>query len=83
MNGVSDQERQSVMSSAESQSSQWTRGRAADGQSAYLHHPAGAFWVSVSNLTASSWKYEPTGQTIETLSSDTAVTFDNPSGKSR
>ena len=27
MNGVSDQERQSVMSSAESQSSQWTRGR--------------------------------------------------------
>ena len=37
--------------------------------------------VTVSNLTASSWKYEPTGQTIETLSSDTAVTFDNPSGK--
>ena len=37
--------------------------------------------VSVSNLTASSWEYEPTGQTIETLSSDTAVTFDNPSGK--
>lgn len=37
--------------------------------------------VSVSNLTASSWNYEPTGQTIETLTSDTSVTFDNPSGK--
>lgn len=37
--------------------------------------------VSVSNLTASSWNYEPTGQTIETLASDTSVTFDNPSGK--
>lgn len=37
--------------------------------------------VSVSNLTASSWNYEPTGQTIETLASDTSVTFDNPLGK--
>lgn len=37
--------------------------------------------VSVSSLTASSWNYEPTGQTIETLTSDTSVTFDNPSGK--
>lgn len=37
--------------------------------------------VSVSNLTASSWNYEPTGQTIETLASDTSVIFDNPSGK--
>lgn len=47
MNGVSDQERQSVMSSAESQSSQWTRGRAVDGQSAYLHHPAGHSGVGI------------------------------------
>lgn len=80
MNGVSDQERQSVMSSAESQSSQWTRGRRLMVSLPIFIILLGIL-VSVSNLTASSWKYEPTGQTIETLSSDTAVTFDNPSGK--
>mgnify|MGYP007102606019 FL=1 len=55
-------------------------GQTADGQFAIFIILLGIL-VSVSNLTASSWKYEPTGQTIETLSSDTAVTFDNPSGK--
>ncbi len=80
MNGVSDQERQSVMSSAESQSSQWTRGRRLMVSLPIFIILLGIL-VSVSNLTASSWEYEPTGQTIETLSSDTAVTFDNPSGK--
>ena len=37
--------------------------------------------VSVANLTASSWNYEPTEQTIETLDSDTSVTFNNTTGK--
>lgn len=37
--------------------------------------------VSVANATASTWNYEPTEQRIETLDADTAVTFDNPSGK--
>lgn len=32
--------------------------------------------VSVSNLTTVPWNKEPTGQSIETLSPDTAVTFD-------
>ena len=80
MNGVSDQERQSVMSNAESQSSQWTRSRRLMVSLPIFIILLGIL-VTVSNLTASSWKYEPTGQTIETLSSDTAVTFDNPSGK--
>ena len=31
--------------------------------------------VSVANLTASAWNYEPTEQTIETLDANTAVTF--------
>lgn len=35
--------------------------------------------VSVANLTASTWNYEPTEQTIETLDANTAVTFANPS----
>ena len=34
--------------------------------------------VTISNLTAIPWNNEPTGQTFETLASDTAVTFDNP-----
>lgn len=55
-------------------------GQTADGQSPIFIILLGIL-VSASNLTASSWKYEPTGQTIETLSSDTAVTLDNPSGK--
>ena len=37
--------------------------------------------VSVANLTASTWNYEPTEQTIETLDANTAVTFANPSGE--
>ena len=39
--------------------------------------------VSVANLTASTWNYEPTEQTIETLDANTAVTFANPSGEKR
>lgn len=35
----------------------------------------------ISNATAVSWNIEPTGQTMATLTSDTAVTFDNPSGR--
>ncbi|BDR54352.1 esterase [Bombiscardovia apis] len=35
--------------------------------------------VSVSYFTAVPWKYEPVDQNFATLSSDTAVTFDNPS----
>lgn len=34
--------------------------------------------VTVSNLTSVPWKREPTGQSVATLSPDTAVTFDNP-----
>ncbi|WP_033493245.1 alpha/beta hydrolase family protein [Bifidobacterium biavatii] len=34
--------------------------------------------VYVSNATTVSWNNEPTGQTIASLSADTAVTFDNP-----
>ena len=37
--------------------------------------------VSVANLTASTWNYEPTEQTIETLDADTSVTFKNTTGK--
>lgn len=80
MNGVSDQERQSVMSSGEIQSSQWTRSKRLMVSLPIFIILLGIL-VSVSNLTASSWNYEPTGQTIETLASDTSVTFDNPSGK--
>jgi acetyl esterase/lipase len=36
--------------------------------------------VTVSNITAVPWNKEPTGQTIETLSPNTAVTFHNPTG---
>ncbi|MDF7641237.1 alpha/beta hydrolase [Bifidobacterium sp. ESL0784] len=36
--------------------------------------------VTVSSLTSVSWKREPTGQSVSTLSPDTAVTFDNPKG---
>ena len=36
--------------------------------------------VSVSNLTTVPWDNEPTGQTIATLTDDTAVTFDDPQG---
>lgn len=35
--------------------------------------------VYISNATTVPWNNEPTGQTIATLSADTAVTFDNPS----
>lgn len=80
MNGVSDQERQSVMSSGEIQSSQWTRSKRLMVSLPIFIILLGIL-VSVSKLTASSWNYEPTGQTIETLASDTSVTFDNPSGK--
>lgn len=80
MNGVSDQEGQSVMSSGELQSSQWTRSKRLMVSLPIFIILLGIL-VSVSNLTASSWNYEPTGQTIETLASDTSVTFDNPSGK--
>lgn len=80
MNGVSDQERQPVMSSGENQSSQWTRSKRLMVSLPIFIILLGIL-VSVSNLTASSWNYEPTGQTIETLASDTSVTFDNPSGK--
>ena len=80
MNGVSDQERQPVMSSGEFQSSQWTRSKRLMVSLPIFIILLGIL-VSVSNLTASSWNYEPTGQTIETLASDTSVTFDNPSGK--
>lgn len=80
MNGVSDQERQPVMSSGEIQSSQWTRSKRLMVSLPIFIILLGIL-VSVSNLTASSWNYEPTGQTIETLASDTSVTFDNPSGK--
>lgn len=36
--------------------------------------------VTVSNLTSVPWKREPTGQSVSTLSPNTAVTFDNPQG---
>ncbi len=68
------------MSSGEFQSSQWTRSKRLMVSLPIFIILLGIL-VSVSNLTASSWNYEPTGQTIETLASDTSVTFDNPSGK--
>lgn len=37
--------------------------------------------VSISNLTTVSWNIEPTGQSMATLTDDTEVTFDNPSGE--
>lgn len=36
--------------------------------------------VTVSNMTSVPWKRDPTEQSISTLSPNTAVTFDNPSG---
>jgi acetyl esterase/lipase len=36
--------------------------------------------VSISHLTAVPWKYEPVDQNFASLSPDTAVTFDNPTG---
>lgn len=36
--------------------------------------------VSVSHLTAVPWKYEPVDQNFPTLTPDTSVTFDNPTG---
>lgn len=37
--------------------------------------------VSISNLTTVLWNIEPTGQSMATLTDDTEVTFDNPSGE--
>ncbi len=37
--------------------------------------------VSISNLTTVPWNIEPTGQSMATLTDDTDVTFDNPSGE--
>lgn len=37
--------------------------------------------VSISNLTTVPWNVEPTGQSMATLTDDTEVTFDNPSGE--
>lgn len=37
--------------------------------------------VSISNLTTVPWNIEPTGQSMATLTDDTKVTFDNPSGE--
>ena len=37
--------------------------------------------VSISNLTTVPWNIEPTGQSMATLTDDTEVTFDKPSGE--
>ena len=37
--------------------------------------------VCISNLTTVPWNIEPTGQSMATLTDDTKVTFDNPSGE--
>ena len=37
--------------------------------------------VSISPLTTVPWNIEPTGQSMATLTDDTEVTFDNPSGE--
>ena len=37
--------------------------------------------VSISTLTTVPWNIEPTGQSMATLTDDTEVTFDNPSGE--
>lgn len=37
--------------------------------------------VSISKLTTVPWNIEPTGQSMATLTDDTEVTFDNPSGE--
>lgn len=37
--------------------------------------------VSITNLTTVPWNIEPTGQSMATLTDDTEVTFDNPSGE--
>ena len=37
--------------------------------------------ASISNLTTVPWNIEPTGQSMATLTDDTEVTFDNPSGE--
>ena len=37
--------------------------------------------VFISNLTTVPWNIEPTGQSMATLTDDTEVTFDNPSGE--
>ena len=37
--------------------------------------------VSISNLTTVPWNIEPTGQSMATLTDDTEVTYDNPSGE--
>ncbi|NEG70609.1 alpha/beta hydrolase family protein [Bifidobacterium choloepi] len=39
-----------------------------------------AILISVSANTRTAWNYEPTGQTMETLSANTAVTFDTTGG---
>lgn len=90
MNGVSEHDRQPAITSqppqkrviaqsAEARQS-WTRG-----QRLMVNLPIFimllGILVSVANLTASSWNYEPTEQTIETLDANTAVTFANPSSK--
>lgn len=40
-----------------------------------------ALLVTISHVTMVPWNNEPTGQTLETLSPDTAVTFANPTGQ--
>ena len=37
--------------------------------------------VTVSNLSNIPWNNEPTGQTLDSLSADTSVTFENPAGE--
>lgn len=52
----------------------------ADGQPAHLHYPdwrAGLHFQS----DHGAWSIEPTGQSMATLTDDTEVTFDNPSGE--
>jgi len=77
---VSEQERQPSNAIRTNHTRQWTRGRRLMVSLPIFVILLGTL-VFASNLTAISWNYEPTGQTIETLSSDTAVTFDESSGK--
>ena len=77
MNGVSHQERQ-LQTARPARA--WSRGRRLMVSLPIFIILLGVL-VSISNLTATTWNYEPTGQTIETLASDTAITFDDTTGK--
>ncbi len=80
MSDVSKRKNQSCKPASDSQQIRgWTRGRRLRVSLPIFVVLLGIL-MAVSTLTAASWNYAPTGQTIETLSSDTAITFNNTTG---